>query len=133
MLEWRRARQTVKPGCNPGAVLFRKLACLAKTATRRHGQNRFPGDGDHPQRIAAGLAMTSQANQMNGAVTLDLDSLRFSRTAVKQCAHSHGSVFREDAWLAAILAYSPGWQGIFFLAVKTTSYCGEGGADPYIS
>jgi hypothetical protein len=35
----------------------------------------------------------------------------------------------EDAWLAAILAYSPGWQGIFFLAVKTTSYCGDEGTN----
>jgi hypothetical protein len=31
--------------------------------------------------------------------------------------------------LAAILAYSPGWQGIFFLAVKTTSYCGDEDVD----
>jgi hypothetical protein len=69
--------------------------------------------------------MTSEANQVNGAVTLNLNGLRFGRTAVKQCAQSHGSVFREEAWLAAILAYSPVWQGIFFLVAKTTSYCGE--------
>src|SRR5215469_6647644 len=77
--------------------------------------------------------MTPQPNQVNGAVTFNLNRLRFGRTAVKQRARSHGRVFREEAWLAAILAYSSEWQGIFFRNTKITLYCDGRAIDRNIS
>jgi hypothetical protein len=57
--------------------------------------------------------MTTQANQMNSTIANNFDGLRFGRAAVKQCARTHGCEIREKLG-GAILAYSPGWQGIFF-------------------
>jgi hypothetical protein len=70
-------------------MLLRKLASLTKAAARRHGKDRLARDGDNSQRIAAGLTVTPQADQMNGTVALDFNGLRFGRTAVKQRARSH--------------------------------------------
>jgi hypothetical protein len=89
VLERRRSRQPVKPGRDPGAVLLGKLAGLAEAAAWRHGKDCLARDGDNSQRIAAGLTVTPQAHQMNGAVALDFNGLRFGRTAVKQCARRH--------------------------------------------
>ena len=83
VFEWRCSRQPVEPRRDPGTVLLRELTGFPKAAARRHGQDRFAGDGDDAQRIPAGLAMATQANQMDSAIAIDLDSLRFGRTAVK--------------------------------------------------
>jgi hypothetical protein len=68
--------------------------------------------------------MTTQANQMDSAVAHDLNGLRFGRTAVKQRTQSHGQEFREER-TGAIVAYSPGSQGIFFEVDESTSSCDQ--------
>jgi hypothetical protein len=103
-------------------VPFSELPGLTKTAARRHGENRFARDSDDAQRVAAGLAMTTQANEMNSAIANDLNGLWFGRTTVKQCAQSHGREFREER-TGAIVAYSLGSQGIFFVVDESTSSC----------
>src|SRR5258708_33364785 len=119
---WR--RQPVEPRRDPGAVPFGELTGLAKAAARRHGENGFTRHSDDAQRVAAGLAMTTQANQMDSAVAHNLNGLRFGRTTVKQRTQSHGREFRGER-TGAILAYSLGWQGIFFLVDESTSSCDQ--------
>src|SRR5262249_23091920 len=120
VFERRCPRQPVEPRRDPGAVPLGKLTGLSKAAARGHSEDGFARDSHHAQRIATGLAMTTQANEMDGAVADDLDSLRFCWTTVKQCAQSHGLRSPGGFWWA-IVAHSPGWQGIFFWVSKSTS------------
>src|SRR5258708_39720692 len=128
VFERRRPRQPVEPRRDPGAMPFGELTGLAKAAARRHGENGFARDSDDAQRIAPGLAMTTQANQMDSAIADDLNGLRFGRTTVKQRTQSHGREFRQEL-AGAIVAYSLSWQGIFFFVDESTSSCDQVAVD----
>src|SRR5258708_23275879 len=124
VLERRRPRQPGEPRRDPGAVPFGELTGLAKAAARRHGENGFTRHSDDAKCIAAGLAMTTQANQMDSAVADDLNGLRLGRTTVKQRTQSHGREFRQER-TGGIVAYSLGSQGIFFVVDESTLSCDQ--------
>jgi len=68
--------------------------------------------------------MTPQANQMDGTIANNFNSLGLSRTTVKECTQSHGWEFREQL-LGPIVAYSSDQQGRFFIDAATTSSCDQ--------
>jgi hypothetical protein len=82
-------RQAMHPRRDPAAVLLGKLLRLAKAAARRHGQDHFACGGLDAQGVAPRLAVPAHPHRKARLIELDLEGLRFARTAVEQGTQRH--------------------------------------------
>ena len=104
MRERRHLRQPLEPCGNPAAVLLRELFCFLDAAARGHGEDHFARGGVDAQRVAARLAMTAQAHEVDRLVENDLDDRGLAWTAIEQRAKRHGSTLQQPRANTAILA-----------------------------
>src|SRR3982074_1510649 len=89
MRERRGLRQALEPRRDPAAVLLCELFCFPHAAAWRHRKNHLARRRIDAQRVAACLAMTSQAHQIDRFVKDDLHDRGLARTAIQQRAKRH--------------------------------------------
>src|SRR6266511_1929933 len=80
MRERRQLRQPLEPRGDPAAVLLREFFCFLDAAARRHGEDHFACGSVDAQRVAARLAMTAHAHEIDRLVENDLDDRGLARS-----------------------------------------------------
>ena len=89
MRERRGLRQALEPRRDPAAMLLREFLCFPHAAAGRHGENDLARRRVDAQRVAACLAMTAQAHQIDRFVKNDLHGRGLARTAIQQRTKRH--------------------------------------------